>query len=431
VRITIYRGTHEIGGTLIECSTDKTRLLIDAGYPLFLNGLPIESGVAFMPPEKLMENGVLPAINGLYSWDKPSFDAVIISHAHIDHYGLTKYAHPDIPIYVSAGTETLIEISRTFKIYDSFPINTNRFNMSEPFSIGDILVKPYLMDHSAFDAAAFEIKGQGKTVIYSGDFRGHGRKSVCLDVFIQKASKQADLLLTEGTLLGRLDEKVKTEYLLEEEVINEVKDRNGPVLFQCSSQNIDRIVSFYKAARKLGKTFVIDIYTANVLYDLRQLGNKLPYPCKSYPNIKVYPYRITRKISDEIGDVYAKRFTPYRLSEEIIRDEQNNIFMLVRPSMLNDLKKCNLKNGLFIYSLWKGYRSGDYQKRFEDFLRKQGFTISPQIHTSGHATLADIQRLIKGLNPKRIVPIHSMNPHLLKEFSDKVEVMEDGKQFFA
>ncbi|CFY07396.1 Beta-lactamase-like [Syntrophomonas zehnderi OL-4] len=244
MRLTIYRGTHEIGGTLIECSTEKTRLLIDAGYPLFLNGMPVETKAALLSPEKLLEIGVLPAIDGLYSWDKPSFDAVIISHAHIDHYGLTKYIHHDIPIYVSAGTETLIELSQTFKIYDSYPINAHKFKMYEPFSIGDILVKPYLMDHSAFDAAAFELKGEGKTLIYSGDFRGHGRKAVCLDVFIQNASKQADLLLIEGTMLGRLDEKVMTEDLLEEEIINEVKSRNGPVLFQCSRTVLLTLFSF-------------------------------------------------------------------------------------------------------------------------------------------------------------------------------------------
>ena len=70
--------------------------------------------------------------------------------------------------------------------------------MYEQFNIGDIQVKPFLMDHSAFDAAAFEISADNKTVIYTGDFRGHGRKAICLDRFIDKAKKQADLLLIEG-----------------------------------------------------------------------------------------------------------------------------------------------------------------------------------------------------------------------------------------
>lgn len=36
MKITIYRGTKGIGGTLIEVATDNTRVLFDAGYPLFL-----------------------------------------------------------------------------------------------------------------------------------------------------------------------------------------------------------------------------------------------------------------------------------------------------------------------------------------------------------------------------------------------------------
>ena len=231
---------------------------------------------------------MLPAIKGLYQWDMPSFDAIVISHAHIDHYGLLKYVHPDVPVYMSAGTKRLIDISQIFKLCDSYPINTNVFRMYEPFETGDFFIKPYLMDHSAFDAAAFEISAEGKTVIYSGDFSGHGRKAVCLGTFIKHATKQADILLTEGTMLGRLDEKTLTEKELEELVVDEIRDVNAPVLFQSSSQNIDRIVTFYRAALRLGKTFVVDIYTANILYGLHQLGNKLPYPSKEYSNIRCF-----------------------------------------------------------------------------------------------------------------------------------------------
>ena len=61
--------------------------------------------------------------------------------------------------------------------------------MYELFEVGNFKIMPYLMDHSAFDAAAFEISDGDKTVIYTGDFRGHGRKAVCLDYFLKGASK--------------------------------------------------------------------------------------------------------------------------------------------------------------------------------------------------------------------------------------------------
>jgi ribonuclease J len=429
MKVTIYRGTKEIGGTLIELKSKDTRILIDAGYPLFLNDKPIDNSIAKLPYERLIELGVLPLIEGLYSWDKAGFDAVIISHAHLDHYGLLKYINPAIPVYISAGTRKIIEISQMFKITDAFSLPLKNFKMYEAFHVGDFTIKPFLMDHSAFDAAAFEISSEGKTIIYTGDFRGHGRKAVCLDRFISGAAKKADVLLTEGTMFGRQDEKIMTENELEDMVISEIGNRKIPVLFQSSSQNIDRLVSFYRAALKLGRIFVVDIYTANVLYELRQLGNNLPYPSKEYANIKVfYPYRLTQKIFNDIGEDYAKRFSAFHISKPSLSEKQNNIIMTVRPSMQHDIEKCSFHEGLFIYSLWQGYRDSEYQQRFEDYLRKNGFE-SKAIHTSGHASTSDIERVITGLEPKQIIPIHTMAPNAFQGISNKTVLKEDGKIF--
>lgn len=429
MNITIYRGTHEIGGTLIELKTKSSRILLDAGYPLFLNGAAIDDKVSSLPYDELLALGVLPKINGLYKWDVPQFNALIISHAHLDHYGLLKYIHPDIPIYLSAGTDHLIKISQVFQICEDYSFSANIFKMYQPFLIGDFIIKPFLMDHSAFDAASFEISGEGKTIIYMGDFRGHGRKAVCLERFINGAAKQADILLTEGSMFGRQDEMILTESELEKYIENEIRGCVAPVLFQSSSQNIDRIVSFYKVALKLGRTFVVDVYTANILYELRQLGNNLPYPSNEYANIKVfYPYRLTQKIFNEIGEDYAKRFSAFYLPKEKLSQDQNNIIMMVRPSMLKDIEKCGLRNGIFIYSMWQGYRDSEYQKNFEQSLKNAGF-IAKALHTSGHASVSDIKRLITGLDPKKVIPIHTMIPNAFTDISDKTELKEDGLEF--
>ena len=423
----IYRGTQEIGGTLIKLSSAKSRILLDAGYPLFLNGNPIDDKISKLPHEELLQRGVLPSIVGLYQWDVPSFDGIIISHAHLDHYGLLKYIHPDIPVYVSAGTKTLIEISQTFKIFEEYPIYSCIFKMYESFKVGEFDVKPYLIDHSAFDAAAFEIHADGKTVIYSGDFRGHGRKAICLDSFIKRATKQADVLFTEGSMVSRSDERTISEDELETLIVDEIKSQDGITLFQSSSQNIDRIVSFYRAAQQLGKTFVVDVYTANVLHELHALGNKIPYP--SYDKLKVfYPYRITQKIFNEIGEKYAKRFSMFHITKKQVESMQNDIVMMVRPSMIIDLEKCNLGSGLFIYSMWQGYRESDYQQKFESWLAERDFR-SVFKHTSGHAKISDIRRLIDGLNPKKVIPIHTMKPDAFLKYSDKAELHKDGAPF--
>ena len=424
---TIYRGTREIGGTLIELRAGNTRLLLDAGYPLFLNGNPIDDGIAKLPPEELLRLGVLPEISGLYRWDTPGVDAIIISHAHLDHYGLLQYAHPDIPVYLSAGSKTLIEVTQLFKICAPYPINARLFKMYEPFTIGGFAIKPYLMDHSAFDAAAFEIKAEGKIVIYSGDFRGHGRKAVCLKSFIKQVSKQADVLFTEGSMVARSDEKTITEEELELAIVDDLRGKSGIALFQSSSQNIDRLVSFYRAALRLGKTFVVDVYTANVLHELHTLGNNIPYP--SYDKLKVFfPYRMTQRVFNEIGEEYAKRFSAYHMPKEKLTAMQNEIVMLARPSMQKDLERCNLSGGTFFYSMWQGYQDSAYQQKFENWLDMNGFN-KVFLHTSGHAKISDIRRLMDGLEPKKIIPIHTMQPNAFLDYSDKVELKNDGVMF--
>ena len=429
MKITIYRGAKEIGGTFIEIKTSSTRILLDAGYPLLLNGDVINQDLQTLSNEELLSLGVLPSISGLYYWDHKSFDAVIISHAHTDHFGLLKYINPEIPIYMSKGTEALIRLSQYFKIAEAFDLNINAFDFYKNFSVGDIRIKPYLMDHSAFDAAAFEIQAGGKTVIYSGDFRAHGRKSICFERFIKNAKKRADILLVEGTVLGRSELKYLSEDDLENMIVQRMRDVDGPLLFQSSGQNIDRLVTFYRASIKLNRIFVVDVYTANVLHELRKLGNNLPHPSTDYPNIKVfYPYRLTKKIFDEIGENYARQFSAYRISRRRLEQIQNKVVMICRPSMLADLKSSRLKNGVFFYSLWSGYRTSEYQQRFESELLNMGFSIET-MHTSGHASVTDIKQLIDELSPKRVVPIHTMKPEEFLGFAENVFLSEDGVAF--
>lgn len=43
--------------------------------------------------------------------------------------------------------------------------------------------------------------------------------------------------------------------------------------------------------------------------------------------------------------------------------------------------------------------------------------------------MPNIKKLIIGLDPKKVIPIHTMTPNAFMNFSDKIELKEDGQEF--
>src|SRR5690606_23963055 len=108
-----------------------------------------------------------------------------------------------------------------------------------PFAVGPFTITPYLTDHSAFDAHMLLVDVGGKRILYTGDFRRVGRKAVLVDRFLASPPKGVDVLLIEGTTLGRA-EPFPTESELEERFVELFEGTSGRVFVTWSAQNIDR-----------------------------------------------------------------------------------------------------------------------------------------------------------------------------------------------
>jgi ribonuclease J len=87
-------------------------------------------------------------------------------------------------------------------------------------------------------------------------------------------------------------------------------------LLSFSTQNIDRIVSFYCASLKTGKIFAIDFYTANILDCLKDYA-MIPYPSKDYANIRVFfPYWLCRRITRQGEQELMYRYKGYKITRK-------------------------------------------------------------------------------------------------------------------
>lgn len=420
----IHRGSNEIGGSCVEVWTQTTRIIVDFGMPLVnADKTQFDSKeLSKISIQRLIENGTLPNIQSLYQPDINT--ALIISHAHQDHYGLINYLHKDCQVYLGKATQKLIEITNIFTNKNWVISNPNHFESGKTFTIGDIEITPYLMDHSAFDAYAFLIKSNGKSLFYSGDFRIHGRKAKAFDWFSQNVEQNVDYLLLEGTTIGRSDQNFPTENEIEIEFIETFKQTKGINLIYTSGQNIDRLVSIYRACKRAGKTLAIDFYIANILKDLAELGAKIPFPSSNFPEIKVFfPYRLSRMISNQGNEKLLYRFKDYKITKEEIDEQFDKIVMIVRPSMLSDLEQLQeLNNGVFIYSMWSGYKKEKSTKNFIETLINKGMT-EKEIHTSGHADQDGLKRMVDVLKPKNLVPIHTFEGNEYENVFKNVKVL--------
>ena len=393
MEINIIRGQNQIGGSIIEISSKSTKIILDIGSNL---------------EDKEI---VVPEIDGLFK-GKAKYDGVLISHYHSDHVGLATRILPEIQIYMGEKSYEIYKVSNEYmgKEYLKEP---KIFKAEEEFFIGDIKITPYLCDHSAFDSHMFLLECEGKKILYTGDFRSNGRKS--FEPLLRKLPK-VDLLITEGTNLSnnKIGKINLTEKGLEKKGIEILEGNDRPVFVLMAATNIDRIVTFYKIANATKRLFLLDTY-AGLITDT--VGGNIPNP-RTFSNVRMF---LTNQNKYKILENYPKN----KIGRKGIVN--SNFMMCIRSSMKQYLEKYpegfSFEGCTLFYSMWEGYKKEKNTKEFLEFMEEKGVKII-SLHTSGHADEKDFDKLIKKVEPKIIIPVHTENSEWFKRY-EKCEVICD------
>lgn len=414
MRIRIHRGTKEIGGTCIEAEAGGARLVLDVGLPLDA------------PDDEGEREALLPAVPGFRDRDE-SLLGVVISHPHIDHYGLAWHVRPEVPVYIGEHAHRILAAASAYVPYGRAFKDPRFIENRTPVRIGPFRVTPFLVDHSAFDAYALLVEAGGKRVFYSGDFRAHGRKRSLFEAMIADPPRDIDVLLMEGTTIGRdgAPDGSASEADLEGKFVEAFRETPGLHLVWTSSQNIDRLVTIFRAAKRTGRLLLIDLYTAVML----EATGRDTIPQSRWPDVKLYvPYRQRVFIKQKrlFGDL--KRHAASRVFEEHLPDlVARGAVMLFRPMAMGDRGvEAVLDGARLTYSMWEGYLEEDSSRRVLDWLGGHGIPWGI-LHTSGHASLPDLQRFAAALAPHSLVPIHSFQADRFGDFFGNVVQRDDGE----
>jgi len=389
MNIIIHRGTHQIGGSAIEISTASTRIVLDFGNELSLDEkyTPIDLDIG----------GVTKGI--------PDCDGIVISHYHMDHLGQLTSVLPEVPLYMGELSKEVAVISTEYQDKNLYLrlLGANTFRGGEAFTIGDIRIRPLVIDHSAADSYMFVIEAEGKHVLYTGDFRMHGLRHHILDQLVNTYIGEVDVLITEGTSLSRDADKYISEAAVLDDISSYIQDGKY-VFIMCSSSNIDRIMGIWQNMptdkvlicdayqKRILDTVINNVYYESSLYrrhDSPLVLNKGPYP----------------KYYMDHGFV------------SLVRGTENFI------SQIKEFPKDDVR---IIYSMWTGYIE-------ENLALKTLLETYPTYicHASGHVSKDDLIKFIELVNPDAIIPVHTDNPERLEELVPhrNVYIVNDNEPF--
>jgi len=275
------------------------------------------------------------------------------------------------------------------------------------------------------------VEAGGQRLLYSGDLRAHGRKGALFERVLRDPPRGIDTLLLECSSLGRLDadRTFPTEAVIEDRLVSLFGGTEGMALVAASAQNIDRVVSLYRACKRTGRTLVLDLYAAEVL---AATGNPR-IPQSDWPHVVVFVLQHQRVRIKRTGRFdLIERHGKNRIYAEQLKALATRAALLFRHSLLPDLDRAEcLADARAIWSQWAGYLDQPRGQALATDLATRAIPLS-HAHTSGHASIPDLKRLAAAIAPRQLVPIHTFHAeHFPELFGPCVSVKQDGQWWEA
>ena len=480
--ITFHGGVNDIGGNKFLVESKDTKVFMDFGmsfsqegqfFSQFLNARTSNS------LNDLFELGILPKIKGLYRRDYAKhmdfggtedneIDAILLTHAHVDHCAYIPYLRPDIPIYCSeesklimqnfdeTGSDQYLTQKEKFQVHQGkdgkvmrtsgdaakVPRRIETFESGREFSIDSISVNPMPVDHSIPGVHAFILQTYDGIIGNTADLRFHGRQSDDTEKFVQKcAESDLDLLLCEGTRVSAAASL--TEFDVERKVAQIINDTMGLVICGYPIRDLDRLMSFYIAAKNTNRYLLIDMKQAYLLKLFDESPNlKGKFPSPTDKNIKVYIQRgswglidkdletfTERQLLQDYG-VWQREFLDYPNSVDYrdVQKNQKEFIFYCSDYRLQDLIDIKPSEGAsYIRSLTEPFntemeiKEDQVKNWFVHFGVINRDEDWHQIHVSGHGDGEQIRHVVKDTHAKSLIPIHTVHDEYHKQWHNNVK----------
>jgi len=476
--ICFYGGLNQIGGNKI--------LIKDSGESIFF-----DFGLSFSDQQRFFSeylqprtvNGIgdylcfnlIPDIPGLYRNDlalpinypvgEPPIDAIFLTHAHMDHFGLVSLVNEDITVYASTITNKIIEsyetvsqsgIDKEFSVVKKRPYGEyihhskwNKKNRSfhkwDEYD-GSFRIKFFPVDHSIWGAGGYFIETSDRIIVYTGDFRQHGeRRELTINSLNELKSENIDVLIIEGTNIGNeqeeknlkhfieqilgkpLGKKLETEYELKMELLQIIEGTKTPIFIDYGLRDFDRFKTILTLAQECDKKLVIPMKVAQHLKDLTHIIGIEPTDdslliFQEPKRLGSYDEREYYKWEREILEY------PNIVRNDYVKQNLNELIITMNYFQLKNLIDFKPSNGIYIHSTSEPFNEEqaiDFRRHLEwiKFFNLDYYYV----HISGHMGKDEILSYIEELSPKKIIPVHTNGAEIFEQHFPNVFIPKLGQ----
>jgi len=333
VKVTCLGACFEVGRSALLIETSESRILLDAGVK---------------PSGSLDESPFLDII------DLDNLDAVVISHAHLDHIGMLPYLYKygyRGPVYMTEPTKYLMEILLSDYIDLSSERGYSYYGLSELASTlyhaitvdyGDVTdispdIKLTLYDagHEVGSAISHLHIGNGLyNIVYTGDFK-YGQSKLLNPA--HSVFKRVELLIMESTYGGKDDvqkprEEAETELI---QLVNKTLENGGKALIPVfSTGRAQEILLILNEAMQLGKLSKAPIYVDGMV--LQTLNVHLMFPDYLNNTVRELIYDGVNPFMSEYVKPVERAKNPEKRQEQVMDILQGPPSIILAPhGMLN------------------------------------------------------------------------------------------------
>jgi ribonuclease J len=352
---------------------------------------------------------------------------VVLTHGHEDHIGAIPYLLSELDVPVWGPGHALGLVKRRLAEHE-FELDAVDLRLTEPgqtYAVGPFRVEPISVAHSIIDATALCIQTRAGCVVHTGDFDFDPDPPDSTPTDERRLSEIGDagvsLLLSDSTNVDT-PERIGSEREVAETLESLISAAPARVIVALFASNLQRLAAIGRIAQATGRKIALLgrslLAHVQVAHDI----GRLHWPT----HLMIGPEQIRSFPRDRLlilaGGTQAERPSAmYRLAQGTHRwlDVEALDTLILSSRVIPGYERavqemiCNLlRRGVNIHT------------RLSD----------PLVHSSGHASRAEQQRMIELIRPQHFVPVHGTLHHLIQHAQvardlgiQSVRIVENGR----